>query len=235
MNLQELRDYVTRQLGAPTVIVELTPEQIDGCIDQALGRFNRFLCRPDGRLLKNQTGTVVVAMQPTDRGVIGVKHLPPDDSRTYANMSVFELMYRMVFPRMPVSEWYMLKAFYETYQSVRGTDCDWSVDPATNTLFIDCCSGPYDIYYVVSCDFTAETIDRLAHGKLQDFKDLVLAESKLVLGRVRGKFGNSIPVPSGTLTTDASELKEEGTKKIEEIEVRLKAQARFSTSPIMWF
>jgi len=150
-------------------------------------------------------------------------------------MSVFELMYRMVFPRMPVSEWYMLKAFYETYQSVRGTECDWYVDQSTNTLYVDCASGPYDIFYVVSVDLSLENINGIKHAQLQDFKDLTLAECKLILGRIRGKFGDSIPVPSGTLSTDAVELKTEGKDKIKEIEERLKTQARYAVSPILWF
>lgn len=234
MNTQQLREYVLRKLGHPQVVVELTTPQIDDAIQDALDKFNQYMYKGEPRVEKNRAGAVHIPLQAGDRAVVFCKILFPEDTRVYAQMNIFEIMYRMVFPRMPLGDWYMLKSYYKQYQRVRGTDPDWYVDESDNSLYVDCWSGPYDIFYVVARDLKAEDFAGIKSPYEKDFKDLVLAEAKLTLGKIRGKFANTIPVPGGALQTDASELKQEGTSVKEALEVKLDKIARFSTSPIMW-
>jgi hypothetical protein len=234
VNREEVRKYILRQLGACNMEVELSPEQVDDAINNALDQINTFVIKPVPRVEANRTGAVMIPLQPEDRGVVLVKCMLPDRYREYAQMNVFEILYRMVFPRMPLGDWYMLKSFYETYQKVRGTDPDWYEDESTKTLYVDCWSGPYDIFYVVSQDYTVEEFFALKGGLSRDFKKLAVAEAKIVLARIRGKYGGTIPVPGGQMMTDADVLRTEGESDRKEVTDRLIQMGRFQESPIIF-
>lgn len=234
MTQQELRDYTLRKLGYPVTVVELTPEQVDTAIADAFGKFNQYLCVGEPRLLSNRTGSVRVRLGEQDRGVLYCSCLIPRDYVNIEQTDIFQILYRMVFPRLPLGDWYMMKSFYKMYQEVRGTDPDWYFDDSTHSLYVDCTSGPYDVFYVVSQDLTITDFPKMKQAYQQDLRELIVAESKIILARIRGKFGGSIPVPGGTLQTDAAELKSEGESKKAEIEAKLDQIARFSVSPITW-
>jgi hypothetical protein len=235
---EQLREYILRKLGGCNVAVELSPEQVDDAINDSLDTFNSLICRCDPRVASNRTGAVQIPLLPGDRGIVECKICFPEDYRIYAQMNIFEIMYRMVFPRMPLGDWAMLKIYYEQYQKVRGTDPDWylSEDSATGApvLYVDCWSGPYDIFYVVATDLTVESIAKLKSAYTRDFRKLAVAEAKITLSRIRGKFGNSIPVPGGTLNTDAESLRSEGMQEKQEVVDKLEKIARFTSSPVMW-
>lgn len=234
MTRQELRDYIRARLGHPHVVVELEDTNIDVAIDDALGNFNHYIYKGEPRVVANRAGSVVIPLQEGDRGVVACMLLFPQDTRVYAQMTIWEIMYRMVFPRMPLGDWYMLKNYYEQYQRIRGTDPDWYVDDSTQTLYVDCSSGPYDIFYVVARDLRIEDFVKLKPAYQRDLKDLALAEAKLILAEIRGKFGDSIPVPGGAMTTNASKLEADGNTVKAAITEKLEKIARLSISPITW-
>lgn len=231
---QDFREYILRKLGACAVSVELSPEQVDDSINDALDLFNQYMCKAEPRVAESRSGSVEIPLQENDRGVINVKILFPNSYREYAQMNIFEVMYRMVFPRLPLGEWYTLKTYYKMYQQVRGTEPDWYEDESTKTLWVDCWSGPYDIFYVVSTDLDVEDIPTLQKAYTRMFKKLAVAEAKMVLARIRGKFGNSIPVPGGNLMLDGADLKSEAATEKAEVEEKLEKLARYEQSPVMW-
>jgi len=233
-NRQQIRNYVLRKLGACNVKVELSSEQVDDAINDSLDLFNNYLCKLDPRILKNQTGSIVIQLGEEDRGVCLVKMMIPADWREFAQINIFEILYRMVFPRLPLGDWYMLKSYFEMFQRVRGTDPDWYEDEARNVLYFDAHAGPYDIFYVVSMDLSIEDIMRTKRAYSRDFRKLAVAEAKITLSRIRGKYANSIPVPGGTLTLDADALRTEGLTEKAEVEVKLEQIARFTESPVIW-
>lgn len=233
-NRQELRDYILRKLGACLVKVELSSMQVDDAIDDALDVFNQYLCKPEPRVESSRSGSVTIPLKPGDRGVIEVQMLLPRNPMDYAQINIFEIMYRMVFPRLPLGDWYMLRSYYKMFQQIRGTEPDWYVDESTNTLYFDCWSGPYDIFYVVARDMELEDFVTLKPAYTRLIKKYALAEAKMTLSNVRGKYGDSIPVPGGTLRTDAAQLRQEGDLAKKEVEQQLESMARFRTSPIIW-
>ena len=178
-------------------------------------------------------GEGVIDLGESARGVCEVKFLYPASERSFVRMSVFEIMYRMVFPRFPVSDWYFFRTYYEMFQQVRGTEPDWRYDEFSHTLYVDCSSGPYDIFYVVSSDLTLDTFDAGKRPYSQEFLDLVVARSKYMLARILGKFSNSIPGPGGPLMTDAMELRREGKEREKEIVEWLKKYSRFPNCMLM--
>lgn len=231
---EELRAYIYRKLGACNVKVELGVQQCDDAINDALDMYNNYLCKQEPRIELNRQGSVVIPPLPGDRGIVNVKILLPRDFREYSQFTIWEIMYRMVFPRLPIGDWYAMKSYYEMYQKIRGTDPDWYEDESTGTLYVDCVSGPWDVFYIVSRDLNLEDIANLKPGYTRDFRKLAVAEAKITLARIRGKFMGTVPVPGGSLSLDAEVLKTEGITERNEVEVKLDQIARFTRSPIIW-
>lgn len=226
-NQQGLRDYVLRRLGHPTVHVELSTEQLDDAIYDALRLFSRYLMVLRSNVARNQAQSVRITLSEQTLGVHYVCFLFPQEQRIVAQMNIFEILYRMIYPQLPLGEWYMLRSFYEMYQRVRGTEPDWQYDPETRVLSLDCWSGPYDVFYVTSEEISVEALLSGSRRRFQqNLLDLTLAYAKERLVPIRGKFGDTIPAPGGSLHTDASRLATEAASVIKAQEDMLKASAR---------
>ena len=243
LTYDEIGDFIRRELGHPSVVVELEDGDMRHCIDHSLRIYNRYMCCTDLRVAYGQggiayddettgDGSVVIQLEDEARGVCEVKVLMPESARSYANMSVFEIVYRMVFPRFPVSDWYFFRSYYEMFQEVRGTDPGWRFDIFTKRLYLDLSGGPYDVYYVVATDVTLDNIDVGFPSYLNDFYDLCTARAKMVLSKIRGKWkgvkGNDI-----SLETDAAELSKEAADTQAKVIERLKNITRLS-GPVMF-
>lgn len=229
-----MRDYLLARLGYPAVQVELSNVQLDISIDNALSKYNQYICKGVPTVAYNQSGAVIIQMGPTARGILAFKAVRPQEIEIYAEVDVFQLMSRMVFPNLPIGDWITLRSSYETFQKVRGTDPDYYWDDSSNTLMVACNAGPLDLFYIVATDYCLADFELLRSSYQKDFKDLALAEAKDILGEIRGKFDGTIPVPGGSMATNAATLKAEAAAKRTEIEARLEQIARFSTSPIAW-
>lgn len=220
----DIRTYVRTALGAPDVPIELKDLHIDQAIGETLRLFNQYLMRTEAVFLRDQEGSVQITF-PEDEGVLGVfdvQILREDLDAYYMNMNIFEIMHRMVFPNLPVGDWYLLRHFYRMYEKVRGTDPTWNYLPETRTLWVDCRAGPYHIFFYKMLRFTLPTLQQTYGGYFQRFLDGVLASSKKILARIRGKY-KGIPAPHGTLTLDDQDLRGEGKEEWERVEKFLKA------------
>lgn len=235
MTQDEFYDYIRTRLGYPEIEVELTRQQVLLCAGDALRNFNQVLCHHVPKLATEQYGSVVITLTDGCRGVIECMALFPESQMAYANMNVFEIMYRMVFPRLPIGEWYQLRSFYEMYQRIRGTEPDWKVFRAadgTVKLFIDCWSGPYDIWYVEIQPLTFATVQTVTGEYFQQYIDLTFAKAQRVLARIRGKY-NGIPAPGGTINTDARDLEQQGRETEEKVLKWLNNTGKFFAMPIV--
>jgi hypothetical protein len=192
------------------------------------------MCKAIPQVMANVSGSVQIQLDPhTDRGVIACKVLFPEQTRVYAQWNIFEIMYRMLFPRLPLGEWYELKSFYKQYQRVRGTEPDWFYDKENAILWVDVYSGPYDIFYVVCRNLTIASFDTAEQEYLRKFRILSLANAKEILARVRGKYGATIPVPGGQMATDAQALLAESMAEKTEVLTWLEKIARYSVCPVI--
>jgi hypothetical protein len=200
----------------------LEDTQIDSAIGEALRLFNRYLYEYESRTLASQDGAVSIQLEDDVTGVMYLKCLFPATLSVYLQMNIFELMYRMVFPKLPIGEWYQLRSFYEMYQRIRGTEPDWHYDQFNHILLVDCNSGPYDIAFIVAKKLTMDSINIGWDWYEYEFYRAVLAQSKKILARIRGKFSNSLPAPAGNLTIDSSELQAQAEQEWKDVEERLK-------------
>lgn len=231
----KLVDFVRAELGYPVVEVELEEPHYDHAINQALRMYNRYMGEMQVLAYYNQVNNVSIDLSSHTglRGIVGVMAVFPEQNRSYAQLNVFELLYRMVYPMLPVGEWYMLRSFYEMYQRVRGTEMDWYYNEWDQTLQVDCHGGPWDlnVEIVKNVDLTSLETGRAAYVK--DFYELTLAYCKRMLANIRGKFGGTVPAPGGALATDAQKLDQEAKETIAKIEDVLMREAAYEYA-ITW-
>ena len=246
---QNVVDYVKRRLGSPQVRIELSDEHVNDALDDALRSFNRYLIvfnfksyaaydlvttPDDPDVVPLNVGTFSVDLPTTAIHVYEVRVLRPQDYRESLQMNVFEIVYRMMQPNIPLGQWYQLRSFFKMWQRVRGTDPDWKFDAENRKLYVDCRSGPYDIGVVFSAELTIETIITGSRKRwAQDFLDLAVAHMKLRLAEFRGKFGNSIPAPGGSVSTNADVLLSTANEAIKEIGGKLQRGAAARLLPQM--
>jgi len=225
--------YVKRKLGDPTVHLEITDDQLDDCIDDVLRLFLQYLPVRRPAAYMNQVGDVSIDFPATADGVLYCTVLRPKEDIALINVSIWELMNRFLPARIPIGEYYELRSFFEMYQRARGTDPTWAVDRGASKLYVDCYSGPYDIYVVWSEDATITSFMTGDKRTWQDdFLRACVAEAKLVLATVRGKFGN-VPVPGGALTTDSDAMKSEATLTLTETRTKLANAAKAYYQPVI--
>ena len=237
---QEVIDYLKRRLGAPTVNIELTVDQWQDSVDDALRMYNRYMFTAVPNLARSEiindqasnTGTVILQLDDDVTGVLYVNILRPREWRATLQLNVFELMYRMAMPIMSPGEWYMKKMFIEMYRKVQGTEPDWKFDETTRRLYVDCIAGPFDIFYVTAQNLSIDKF--LSTGikgrNLEEFLRLALCYAKERISYVRGKF-TTIPVPGGSLAVDADRMGSEARADMEKLELQLKRRANARLLP----
>jgi len=220
---ENIHDYVKRRLGFPTVNVELTPDQINDAVDDTLRSVNHYMFKAEPKVQTECLGSIQIGLGDDALGVLSVKALFPMSENIYTQMNIFELMYRMIYPRLPLGEWYELRMFYSMYQRVRGTEPDWYLDDHNKILWVDCTSGPYDICYIIMHPLSLADFFKGKRAYLQLFLSGVVARAKLTLAQVRGKFSAGVPTPGGTLTTDADALRTQGDNELKAFEDQLRS------------
>lgn len=230
----DIIDHIKLSLGWPIVKIELDDVHFLHSIEHAELLFNRYLGELQILAFHGCADSWTHTFTAADhiKGISNIKCLFPNNLADYAQLNIFEILYRMLYPRLPVGEWYMLKGFYKTYQRVRGVDPDWHYDPFNRKLYVDCHGGPWDIMVEANIDLTFDSIN----VGLRSYQDLFLqvceAEAKLMLAKVRGKY-SGIPVPGGTMGTDAQDLKQEAQATLEMANKILDAEARFAAPVIV--
>jgi hypothetical protein len=262
LNDAGIKAWVKRKLGFPTVQVELTDDQLQDAINDSLRLFNQhFVCCKHNA--KYEVYTVAggnlqpiqgfysfagtsddpavqgiqkggkIRLDPETLGVYYVNFLLPNSLLNYTQINVFEILSRMVYPEMPMGEWYMIRMFYKMFQRVRGTEPEWIYDRENNTLCVDCSGGPFDVYYITLVPLTSDKILNGSKRRYQEqFLNLVLANAKMTLTMPRGKFGN-IPSPGGTITTDVEALRTQAQAVIDQTTAFLTRMSAARSLPIV--
>lgn len=227
--LADVMAYVRTALGHPAAVVELGDDHITQAVNDALGVFNSWLCEIQMRVTYDRSGSTMIQLEDNVRGVAFVKFVYPESQRQISRINVFEMMYRMVVPGFPISDWYLYRSFFDMFEGVRGTEPDFKFDFPSKQLLIDTWSGPWDICYGVCQDMTVESFGYSKTSYRQRFLDLCVARSKKILAPIRGKFGDSIPAPGGTIQTDAAVLRTEAKETEDEVKKWLQSVGKFST------
>jgi len=225
LDLVSLRAWIRRQLGFPTVVVELTDDQIDDCVTAALEAYSSLL--PTQKRLTVQGGAGIqrytLAAGTYGRAVVDVE---VELSRAIGGeIDIFDaasVMRTFGDPSMSggYPDYAMQIQASNAAQLVLSADFEWDVtlgdDPKTDPgyLFVSPLPSIGRRYTLVcAVDHTPESIPSHSHRWAKDY---ALAHAMVVLGRIRRKFGQ-IQGTQTTLETDGAQLVQEGQERIDKL------------------
>lgn len=199
--VDQLKNYILRQLGAPTWNVELTNQQILDCIQDALSLYSQWV--PNIKV-----GSLVLVrgqfryLQGVDvgLGVARVDFVEPNPVPT-------EIFYgNLINPaplfRTGLDEYDMFLRWRKTFQRVTSIRPDWFYDDMEQALYIH---NPIERYQAgIFCYWPHDTTDRLPATGADWVKRFALAKASLLLGSTWMKFSGAIPGPAANLQLDQS-------------------------------
>jgi len=230
LNYTEIFRYVKSRLGAPSVPVELTDEQLTDCLSSAIYHYNKW---------RNFNEKVqYFKLETTDRSagfeipagisaddIIEIIFKPKYEFAYYAGRSdlVADIYVQKLF------EYHNLSATAADYAitimaendlaNIFGSKFSWEI--INNRLFI------YPVvhdYVEVAIRYKAAlTVDEIINS--QTIKDLLLAEAKITLGNIRSTFGDQIPGGDGMIQLNGAILKQEGQAEKQSIIQSIKSQS----------
>jgi len=207
MTFDEAKEAILKELGYPTVNVELTDDQIKRCISFALSRINGDFVK------KNKVALLLIPGKqsyPFPYEPYRVTYIPDPPSDVAQFLSTCQ--------PVSLSSVVRLREWAEMAERIYGTDPDWEwedgvlyISPPPNSSSV--CTVEY------STPYTLEEIEQGSEiGEL--FLLLAGAKARRILRAVRGKF-SGVPSPGGSVQLDADVLLQEAREAEEEYRRRV--------------
>jgi hypothetical protein len=217
LTYQKLVDYVKQQLGQGIFTVELTQDQIDNCITDALTLYSSR---------KPMVGYRAITVNPQIKtykldhdigfGIFHVSFVQPDPQPSalfYANLLD-------VAPVKPASmeSYDIFLRWRKTFMRVTSVANRWEYDEMSNSLMIYC-----PIEQTKACYFwhAPRKIEQIKIQHTNWVKSYTLAKAKDVLGKARSKFQGILPGPARDLNLNGDSLQAEAKEEIATLEASL--------------
>ena len=239
--IEQLKDWVYIKLGAPLLTVELTDEQLNSCIADALAVYTKYAYVPEKYLVVN------LKFYKPGKGLdlTPFKVMQVDDV-AFQRDNIFGMTNDMFFgpyaffgqgPGSPmfglgngnwVGSWvsyHNMHEFFDLTKRMLGSQPDWLYDKTTKHMKLMpeplFAAGKKDHYILLTC--TCEQPIEEYFGN-EYVRRLVLAEAKILLGTIRKKFQNINLTGGASIDTSiGDEGKEEKQQIMENI---IKDEAR---------
>jgi hypothetical protein len=215
LTVASIKQYVRTMLGMPVVCVEITDEQLEVLIGMAVDIYG------DSKPITKMVKLPVVAGQQKyvlavyGDGIFDVMYSDPLmvsaelselDLWRYNNFSVVN-----TYP----GDYYAAKMWRDEVRRAVGADFSWDYEASTHTLYL---SGmPSYISDVTYIYFVHPTITEVPEYDDHWIKNYTLALTKIVVGRIRSKFG-AIPGVENPIDLDGKDLIAEGNTDKDRLE-----------------
>jgi len=223
VDYSEMFRYVRAHLGEPLIPVELTDEQLEDCISDAVWHYNRWRNFEEELLYTRLTGNPIngydiPAVVGGDENIIEIMLHPRFPFTYYAGKSdlMSNLYVQFLFQKYTTGFSQMLTDYFITISMeddismILGTQIKWEI--LNDKLFIIPEPDNMDIAIRYRGALTAAEV-----VTNQFIKRLTLAEAKIVLGNVRSTFKSGIPGGAEMLQLNGEDLKQEGLQEKEQI------------------
>jgi len=216
--VEQLANYIMRQLGAPTWNVELTNQQIYDCIQDSLGLISQWVPLTKVGTLPLVRGQFKY-LQGVDvgLGVARIDFVEPNPVPT-------EIFYgNLINPaplfRTGLDEYDTFLRWRKTWQRVTSIRPDWFYDEVEEALYIH---NPIERYQAgVICYFPQTDTTKLNLTAADWVKRMSLAKSRLLLGEVWMKFSGAIPGPMQNIQLDQTK-REKAQEEVDRLMEQLK-------------
>lgn len=237
LSYTEVYRWVRSMLGAPTVPVELTDEQINDCLSNAVYQYNKWrnfdedLIQvqlegniSDGYKIPNEVGSTDNITEIIFKPQANFNFYSGSESDLLNNIYIQQIFQNYGAGNWQfganVTDWYMTMAFTQDTARVLGVEAKWEI--INGRMYIHPAPEYMRVFIKYKSIMTPEEI-----SNSNTIKRLTLAESKLLLGSIRSTFGASIPGGSENIQLNAGELISQGQQEKQSIKERL----RFETRP----
>lgn len=219
-SFDQLKDYIFRQLGAPTWNIELTPQQCYDTIQDALLTYS--IWRP---LHKFGTFRLTKGIfqyldgQDMGLGVTYVQFVEPNPVPT-------ELFYGNLIDPAPLfrsglDEYDTFLRWRKTWQRVTSVQPDWLYDDSRRILYIH---NPIERYQAgLEWNIPYSDTTALDYTGADWVKKYALAKSRFLYAEVLNKFSGAIPGPLKDLQLDGQQKRTEAQTQIDTLMENLKA------------
>ena len=234
----EWRQYILDELGGEDVDNELVENQLDAALRAALRLWNHH--RPTRKWFPfdvPSTGAVETFIISffADPEQTDARAHPDTYIRNVIDVSFQDVNRMILGPRALGTEGYYLRwghegprMFYQmqvakrTYEFLTGSRPDWYWNKSERKLYITAPSRPLRCMVLATREVMLEEIEYDQEG---DFLKAATARAKYILARILSArtVGGGIPgaTTSGTIETDAKELRAEGQAEWKEVEMKL--------------
>jgi hypothetical protein len=226
-SIDQLSDYIYRQLGAPTWEVELTKQQIADGVQDALRLYSLYcpLTRVGNIMLVRGQYRYLAGID-VDQGIVDVQFVEPNPVPT-------EIFYgNLINPaplfRLGLDEYDTFLRWRKTWQRVTSVRPDWFYDEAEICLYIH---NPIERYQAAVFFYSSYTRTQgLPPVGAQWVQEYALEKSRFLLGDIWSKFSGAIPGPLQNLQLD-QQKRDRADQRLRELREQLKAMQK--SAPIM--
>ena len=227
---QEFKDWICRMLGEPLITVELHETQLDTAIDNALEEYSRMASMEQDYYaidLEEYTEDIGVRLPDNVAGVMTFNDqtvFAGDGSSVNMLFSIPNMMWNAgLIPNFSMGKgggWVTYELAMESLKLTKrmtGNGFQFEYNPRTKLLklYPDPIKEDVKGHIVVGCNILRPE-DQL-YGE-QWVKRMALAQSKIMLGQIRGKFAGVQLLGGGTLNED---IKSEGIQERDQLREEL--------------
>ena len=217
MTRQEIAQWIKRKLGAPSVSVELTDEQLVDCIDKAI----RWFEARAGGIVKEASLTLVEGQNEysVNNDVLDVIDVYFPGYRLFDYLPYAAAGFPLKFITTEFAGIVATQVRFESLKKIMGLEHAWEFLQASRKLRLYPTVGSGANGYQVIYKYLAKVsdLDELDASDLEPLMEYALAEAKEVLVAVRGKY-RTVALPAGETELDADRLADEARTAKERLE-----------------
>jgi len=215
-----LRAWIKRQLGEPPLSVELSDEQLDDAIYEALRLWVTFVAPVKQEEVTLVPGKQVYQLERDKIGLGVVNVMRSDEIRDNSGVFLYSdtgMMYQYPYSAN-IGDFLLNRMYIEESRRVFGEDYKWEFNEMTGALYVNPPStdGGTLVYEYIP-EVGLEDVPVRAHDLI---KRLSLAFAKNILGQIRGTF-STVPGNDGDFSLNGDDLKSEAKSELENLREEL--------------
>jgi hypothetical protein len=233
LNIQTLRKWIRTTLGEPVVCVEMTDEQIDVAVEEAMewwSAYRGWYLQHSFSVVEGQAEYDLSSVDPavidvmkvwftidprldlsgTWPGFLDINGYPYDGFDHEQSQGGFY---------SGIVQWLQMR---EIGARVLSADLDWFFNDKTKTLTVtpsNASAGTAILLY--STPFKKSYLSQVPPDQAHLIREYSLAWSKYILGRIRGKYTGGLPAAQGNVSLDGADLIREAQEDFQRLEQKM--------------
>lgn len=222
--VDQLADYILRQLGSPVWVVELTRQQVLDAIQDALVLYSIWVPMVRVGSIQLVRGQFKY-LEGVDvgQGVVNVSFVEPNPVPT-------EIFYgNLINPaplfRVGIDEYDAFLRWRKCWQRVTSVKPDWFYDEVAHALYIH---NPIERYQAgVFIYGNWDSTIALDNVGAQWVKEYSVEQARFTYGEILAKYGNAVPAPLKDIQLD-SQKRDKAEKRLDALRVRLQGMQKLT-------